>query len=88
MAPLIVVKIINVVKRTAGEYVSGWARKCHPLHRNDHNGAYVKVCFNEWHSADWDVNRWVVIGICVGGACVVKNCEIGEVTETLIRSTG
>jgi hypothetical protein len=51
-------------------------------------GAYVKICFDQWLNADWDVSRGIFSRICVGGACVVKNCEIGEVAEILTRRIG
>ena len=48
----------------------------------------MKICFNEWQLADRDVNRRVVSGVRMGGASIVKNCKIVEVTEIPTRSIG
>lgn len=56
----------------------------------------MKICFQEWKLAGWDINRGIARGIrdigdngiCVSGASIAKNCEIIEAGEIPTRNIG
>jgi hypothetical protein len=58
----------------------------------------MKICFQEWKLAGWDVNCGIAFGtgigisgdsgIRVGSASIAKNCEIVETGEIPTRNIG